>query len=376
MPFKKIIFYTIFFILLFIISCGGGDKSYPEVDGEVVQIHHSSLLTIVDCDGYSVVDIADPWGDNQLARYLLVPADSVIPDGMPSGILLCTPLENVLVFSGVHAMLLEELGVIGSIKGVCDAQYIYCDAVSDRVASGDVVNCGNSLNVNSEAVMQLSPDAVFVLPFENGGFGKLEKLRLPLVQCAEYMETSPLGCAEWIRFYGRLFGKAALGDSIFFAVCDEYEALSKVALSAGEFPRLMCELKSSSAWYVPSAESTMGRMYTDAGADYLFSFSKGRGSTPLSFETVLDKAADADVWLFKYNSPIDKTYSSLLSEFPGYSHFAPFKMQNIYACNTHRKHIFEETAFHPERLLKELIEIFHPGLIPGYTMRYYEKMCR
>ena len=143
------------------------------------------------------------------------------------------------------------------------------------------------------------------------------------MECADYMESSPLGCAEWVRFYGRLVGKGDEADSLFNAVCSEYEALSFVARRDASRPKLMCELKSSSAWYIPAGGSTMGRMYHDAGADYLFSSYEGTGSVPLSFEVVLDKAADADIWLMKYNSPLNKTCASLLAEYSGDSHFRP-----------------------------------------------------
>ena len=118
----------------------------------------------------------------------------------------------------------------------------------------------------------------------------------------------------------------------------------------------------------------MGRMYADAGADYLFSHCKGSGSVPLSFELVLERAADADVWLVKYNSEVDKTYSSLLAEYAGYAHFKPFKEKNIYICNTRNKRLFEDRTFHPERMLKELVALFHPQLLPGYELKYYERM--
>ena len=362
------------FFSLFILSCGGRRERFPSVDGAVVPVRHSSLLSIVECDGYTVVDIADPWGDGILQRYLLVPSDKAVPQDMPDGVVLRTPLENVILFSGVHANLFSELGVANSVKGVCDARYMYCAIVADGLSTGAVVNCGSSLNVDTEAVVQLSPDAVFVLPYENGGFGKLENLGFPLVLCADYMESSPLGCAEWMRFYGRLFGLDTRCDSLFSAVCNEYESLKESARSFERHPKLMCELKSSSAWYVPCDGSTMGCMYSDAGADYLFSHCKGSGSVPLSYEAVLEKAADADVWLLKYNSESDRSYASLVAYFAGYAHFKPFKERNIYACNTNRKHLFEETAFHPERLLKELIAILHPGVFPNYTMQYYEKM--
>ena len=371
--FIKKAFFCLSFIV-FVLSCKGAGERYPSVDGNVVPMQHSSLLSIVECDGYTVVDIADPWGDRIMQRYLLVPSAVELPENMPDGILLRTPLDSVILFSGVHAGLLSELGVEKTVKGVCDAQYMYCDAIESGIATGTVVNCGSSLNIDAEAVMQVSPSAVFVLPYENGGFGKLESMGFPLVLCADYMESSPLGCAEWMRFYGRLFELDSKCDSLFFAVCNEYESLSDIVKTVERRPKLMCELKSSSAWYVPCGESTMGRMYADAGADYLFSAYKGSGSVPLSYEVVLDKAANADVWLFKYNSAEDRTYESLLADFAGYSHFKPFRQRNIYACNTLRRHIFEETAFHPERLLKELVAIIYPELLTDYTLQYYEKL--
>jgi iron complex transport system substrate-binding protein len=118
----------------------------------------------------------------------------------------------------------------------------------------------------------------------------------------------------------------------------------------------------------------MGGMYSDAGADYIFASNPTNGSVPLSYEVVLDKASDADVWLVKYNSPVDLTRSSLLADFKGYAHFKPFKEGEIYACNTAKKRIFESTSFHPEKLLRELVYIFHPELLPGYVPVYYEKM--
>lgn len=359
---------------LMVVSCGIGKEKFRPVEGNAVPMHYSSLLTIVECDGYTVVDIANPWSEGTMQRYLLVPSDSELPDDLPSGVVLRTPLKNVVLFSGVHAGLLYELEVDDAIKGVCDVQYFYNDAVARGLETGEVVNCGSSLNVNSEAVVQVSPDAVFVLPYENGGFGKLENLGFPLLLCADYMETSPLGCAEWMRFYGRLFGQATRSDMLFAEVCTEYESLCESVKTVKEQPRLMCELKSSSAWYVPCGESTMGRIYAHAGADYLFSYNKGSGSVPLAYEVVLDKAIEADVWLLKYNSETDRTRRTLLADFGGYEHFKPFKDGNIYACNTYRKRIFEETSFHPEILLRELIAIFHPELVPGYTLRYYEKM--
>lgn len=354
-------------------SCVGSHDNVA-VAGDTIPMRHSSLLTMVECDGYTVVDVKNPWKASMKQRYILVPKDSVPSSELPEGVVIHTPIESAIVFSGVHAGLLEELGSAGCIKGVCDARYVYSETVKHGLADGTVADCGSSLDVDLERVFGVNAEAVFVLPYENGGYGKLDRVKIPLVECADYMENSALGCAEWVRFYARLVGKGDVGDSIFDSVCNEYVSLRSLASSAGKRPKLMCELKSGSAWYVPGGGSTMGILYADAGADYIFASNNTGGSIPLSYEVMLDKASDADVWLVKYNSPSDMTRASLVADFKGYSYFKPFTEGNIYACNTARKRVFEETAFHPERLLRELLFIFHPGLLPGYELVYYEKM--
>ena len=354
-------------------SCSGGGSKVA-ITGDTIPMRYSSLLTMVECDGYTVVDVENPWNASMMQRYILVPKDSDISTELPEGVVIRTPLESAIIFSGVHAGLFEELGSAECIKGVCDARYVYSEAVVRGLANGAVIDCGSSLDVDVERVLAVNAEAVFVLPYENGGYGKLERVRVPLVECADYMENSALGCAEWVRFYARILGKGVWGDSIFNAVCNEYVSLKSQTSSVDKRPRLMCELKSGSAWYVPGGGSTMGALYADAGADYIFASNNTSGSIPLSYEVMLDKASDADVWLIKYNSPVDMTRASLAADFKGYSYFRPFVEGNVYACNTARKRVFEETAFHPERLLRELVSIFHSGLLPGYEPVYYEKM--
>ncbi len=355
-------------------ACGGGGLATRDVEGHKLEMKYATLLSITECDGYSVADIKNPWGNNILHRYVLVDKDSALPVGVPAGTLLRTPLDNILVFATMHAELLGSLGAGHLVGGVGEAEYMTQEYVRSGLAKGIIADCGSSLNIDLERVVELSPSAVFVLPYENGGYGKLDKLAYPLVECVEYMETSPLASAEWMRFYGRLVGCAAKADSLFDMVCSSYVALRDSVAIVSSRPRLMCELKSSSAWYVPGGGSTMGVMYRDAGADYIFSDNNSVGALPLAFETVLDKAADADIWLIKYGADSDKTYSSLLEEFDGYRFFRPFVAHNIYACNLSKKRFYEETPFRPDLLLRELVALFHPELSDDKLLNYYEKM--
>ena len=365
---------AVVFICLAVASCSGGAKSAKvAVAGDTLAMRHASLLTIVECGGYTVADVKNPWSGGVMGRYILVDKGASLPEGLPSGRVLRTPLDKMLVFSTVHAELICNLGCADAIKGVCEAQYMTQPSLVAGLASGVVADCGSSLNINVERVVQLSPQAVWVLPYENGGYGKLDKLPYTLVECVEYMENSPLAAAEWMRFYGRLLGRASAADSLFAVVESSYLSLRDSLAHCTSRPTLMCELKSSSAWYMPAAKSTMGLLYRDAGADYLFSSYDGSGSVPLAFETVLHRAADADFWLIKYGGA-QKTYKSLTGEYGGYAHFRPYKERRIFACNLSERRFYEETPFRPDILLRELASIFHPEITEGYKRRYYEEL--
>ena len=169
-------------------------------------------------------------------------------------------------------------------------------------------------------------------------------------------------------------------DSLFHQIEKEYVSLKKEveeSSKGGETeaqPSVITELKFGSAWYVPGGKSTVARLLADAGANYIFADNTNSGSVPLSFETVFDKGQDADFWLIKYNQPIDKTYTELASDYAPYKNFEAWKEQRIFGCNTNKVNFYEESPFHPERLLKDLIKIFYPSLLPNYDLVYYSPL--
>ena len=203
---------------------------------------------------------------------------------------------------------------------------------------------------------------------------ELEKeLDIPIIECADYMETSALGRAEWMRFYGLLFGVAPQADNLFAEVDSCYQRLKmRAQLSSTSFS-VVSELKSGSAWYVPGGRSTIGRLFQDACGRYAFADDTHSGSVPLAFETVFDKAGDADVWLVKYNRDRDMSYADLEADYIGYTGFKAFKTRNVYGCNTAKVPFYEETPFRPDYLLSDLIQILHPEIGDLGGLRYF---CR
>ncbi|MDR2968610.1 MAG: ABC transporter substrate-binding protein, partial [Tannerellaceae bacterium] len=224
---------------------------------------------------------------------------------------------------------------------------------------------------NVEKMIEAGTEYVIASPFQNSSYGPVEKMGIPIIEGADYMEAHPLGRTEWIRFYGLLFDKEEVADSLFRATERRYLELKELAARVTDRPTVVSEKRFGSTWYVPAGESYIAHFFADAGADYQFSDLPGSGSTPMTFETVLDRAIHADLWLIKYNQTEDMTYNELRREYTPYENFDAFKKQSIFGCNTGRVPYYEEFPIHPDYLLKDLIFIFHPELLPGYTPRYY-----
>ena len=454
---------------LLMAACQGGKTAAADAEaGDTLEMKYAKLLTIVKHgDGeetsdaaegidyqYAEAIIANPWkAGTMLHRYILIPKGE---EGDKTVAMLArrrstgarcttdtvrTPVERSAVFIAPHCQLMYELGCQQAIRGVCDLNYINIpdvrkraasagNASSEKASSGNafagnafagnasaenasaqnsIVDCGSSMAPDIERIIALKPEAILVSPFENsGGYGKLDKLRIPLIEAADYMESSPLGRAEWMKFYGMLFGRAknisttaagkaseaAVGkaseaaagkaseatlpascelraDSLFAQIEKEY---LKLKAEAGKLPKglsILTERKTGNVWYVPGGQSTIGILLKDANARYIFSDDQHSGSLAMSPEQILAKESQVDVWAFKYFGGAPLSQVQLLQEYDGYKALAAFNRGNIYQVDTSTVPYFELTSFHPELLLREFIILAH-GCRFG-KLRFYKK---
>ena len=373
---KQVILFT--FLLALLSSCGGKSKSSSVIEAEkAIPLRYAENLSLSATEDYTIARLRNPWDTTRILHtYVLVDKEKSLPADLPEGTLVRTPLSKAVVYSSVHCGLLNQIGALKSIGGVCDLKYIKLQEVQDGCRTGSIADVGNGMNPDIEKIIDLHPDAIMLSPFENsGGYGRVEKLNIPIIECADYMETSALGRAEWMRFYGLLFGEAQKADSLFAEVEKNYNELKALVAPLSYAPSVISELKNGSAWYVPGGKSTSARIYADAGANYVFADDEHSGSVPLAFETVFDKGQNPDFWLIKYNQAIDKTYKELEQDYAPYTGFRAFKERNIYGCNTGKVDFYEDSPFHPDRLLKDLIKIFHPTLLEGYELKYFTKLA-
>ncbi len=376
---RKVLQSMILWVIVPILSgCHGGNGTITDTTpGDTILLHYASNLTLIEFEDYTVAQLRNPWDTTKvLHTYLLVDKERELPDSLPSGTVVRTPLTRSVVYSSVHCSLLKQLGAIESIGGVCDLKYIKMPEIQEACQNGSIVDMGDAMSPSVERIIDLSPDALLLSPFENsGGYGRVEKLNIPIIECADYMETSALGRAEWMRFYGMLFGKRSTADSLFAVVERDYHELRTLAASSKSVPTVMCDLKSGATWYTPGGRSSIAGIYADAGASYIFREDKRSGSIPLPFETIFERGQQTHFWLIRYNQPTDKTYGELEQDFAGYAGFRAFRERNIYGCNTHKIPFYEEVPFRPELLLRDLIKIFHPGLQKEHQLRYFSKLA-
>lgn len=341
------------------VSCGGNKQ---QGGGAAASLAYSQLLKADSTAQGLSFTVSDPWQQGKILQKVGV----------------ARPYNRVVVFTTSHCQLMEYLGIADKIVGVCDAQYILIKDIQRRLrladgAKGRIVDCGNSMNPDIERIIALRPDAIILSPYEGMSIGRLAKLGIPIIQAADYMETSSLGRAEWMRYYGRLFGCGGRADSLFHVVDSTYASLKAFAARLPKGRSVITERKTGATWYTPGGESTIGVTIRDANGGYAFAADKHSGSLALSFEQILAKAGQSDIWAFKYNGTKPMTKDDLLREFHGYEALKAFRSGEIYECNCSVVPYFEEVSWRPDYLLREMIQLLHPGVQLG-GLRYYKKL--
>ncbi len=366
-------FYTLALMALMLAlttSCfRSGNSTGQVLDGQDSVITTARLLSMQREARYTVVTVGDPWKGGVLHRYVLVPRDSTLPDDLPDGTLVRTPVSRALVYSSVHTSLLSELGAIDAVRGVVDSQYFNDSTISAGLQSGTIADCGNSMNPTVEKVIDMQPDAIMLSPYQDASYGQIAKLDIPIIECADYLEYDPLGRAEWVKFYGELVGKRAEADSLYAAVVAAYNDMKQKAAGADTHPTVVTEMVISGVWNVPGGQSYMARILNDAGGKYMFADDGNTGSLALDFNQVLAVAQNADYWFIKWtniNSLKDLQGANELNR-----EMAAFQNGRVYVCDTDKTRFFDRIPFHPEVLLREFAAIMHPELFPGFTNQMY-----
>ena len=373
-----ILFLTGVLASIAITSCHGRRQAAFQEMISVDSLEYARGLKISHYKDFTKVTLRDPWDTLKTRKeYILaskntLTANPALKDSLSKkGILIATPVQRVVIYTSVHAAMAEQMGLTDRVVGVCEPEYITSNEILKRIENKTIADLGNSASPNVEKIIGLDTEAIIASPFENSGYGAAEKLGIPIVEAADYMENHPLGRTEWVKFYGLLFGCSDTADSLFNATKEKYEALRTSCLGVTVRPTVILERKWGQTWAVPAAGSYVGKLHSDAGAQYVFSEITSSNSVHKSFEEVFDRGCQADFWFMKYGSKVPLTYDDLKREYQPYSNFKAFKSQKIYACNTLVTTYYDDITLHPDQILADLIHIYHPELLPDHRLKYY-----
>lgn len=347
--------------------------------GKEIPVKYASGLSITDFGSYRIITVKDPWPNAERSfRYLLAEENAEIPEGLEYDQKIKVPVEKIVVTSTTHIPSLEILNEEESLVGFPGLEYISSEDTRKRIAEGKIKELGKNEALNTESLLSLQPDVIiaFSINGSNKSLNTVEKSGIPVVFNSDWTESSPLGKAEWIKFFGAFYGKMETATTFFEEIEEEYIIARELAKSAEEKPTVVAGAMYKDQWYLPAGESWQAIFLKDANSEYLFADSEGTGSLSLSFESVLAKAGEAEFWI----GPAQfQTYEEMRSASPHYTRFSAFQERQIYTFSSEKGEtggvIFYELApLRPDLVLKDLISILHPSLLPDYKTTFYKPL--
>jgi len=343
-------------------------------------IRHAKNFEITDYETHRILSVTNAFRDStRIYHYALVPKGNELPDLPESVTVIRTPVERVVAMETVFIGYLEALGQVDAIAAAATVDYISNPKVRRGIAEGDIqpLQVGQAIDVEKLLLLQpdliltsISGDATFDIP------AKLERTGLPVVLSAGYMEQDPLARAEWIKFVAAFFEQEPLASQIFNRIEKRYQMLKGLTEKVEDKPTVFCGAPYSGVWHVPGGDSFTARTIYDAGGDYLWSKDSSQGGIPLDTERVFLKAARADYWL---NPSFYRSKNALLAADARFAKFYAAKRGKVFN-NTRQvgpnggNAIWERGIIQPDKVLADLIHIFHPELLPDHELVFYERL--
>lgn len=376
---KNLCFYFCLFITLLLVGCRDSKNILVKNNLSENTVKYAKGFSIHPYEGYSIVKITNPWPNaGKEFTYILKSANGIVPDSLSSFTQIDVPLKRVIATSTTHIPSMEMLGVENTLIGFPQTNFISSPKVRKLIDEKKVREIGDNQNINTEIVIDLQPDLIigFGIDNNNPALENLQKSGLEVLFNGDWNETTPLGKAEWIKLIAALYQKEKMADSIFRSIEKDYLYTKKLAAKAKNKPTVLSGSMYESQWYLPNGDSWNAQFMRDANSNYLWSGTKGTGSLSLSFETVLEKAVNAEFWIGpgSFNS-----YSEMTAANPHYAGFDSFKNKNVYSYSSKKGStggvIFYELAPNrPDLVLKDFVKIFHPELLPDYQLYFFEKL--
>ena len=343
-------------------------------------VQYSKGFTIEYFEHYKLVKIVNRFSDKtDTLRYVLVQRGTPVPAHHSGDMVIQIPVQKLVVTSSMHIALAEFAGATDVITGLAESKYVSSPEVRKNMASGKIAEVGNGSAMNHELIIAMKPDLVMTMGSPDAPFARYQPLigaGIPVMMNAEWLETDPIGRAEWVKLMAALLNKEEMVNQKFEAMVKEYNRIKELAAKVTQKPEVVIGMPFKGTWYVPDGDSYATQFLRDAGATYHWSDVIKTGSLALTFETVAPIALRADFWLNMSNAQTKEEIAGIDQR---YTKFNPYIKGTLYNSNKRMNDIgandfWESGAVNPQLILADLVKIFHPDILPGYELFYYKQL--
>lgn len=371
--------FLLILLLLSFIHCKNNDNSKNQTASIKNNIQYAEGFSIEKYNGFSVVTISNAYPSaKKKYTYVLHKKGVSLPDSLKQFTAIEVPVKKVIVTSTTHIPALESLGVENTLVGFPSTRYISSEKTRALIANGKIRDLGSNQGLNTEVILDLQPDVIvgFSVDGDLKTYKNLEKSGQKIIFNGDWTEKTPLGKAEWIKFFGALYDLDAKADQLFASIEKEYNSVLTVAKKTKSQPSILAGAIYEDQWFLPQGDSWAAYFLKEANGDYLWRDSKGTGSLALSFESVFEKAQNADFWI----GPGQFTsIQEILDNNPNYIHFKAVKNKEIYSFSTKKGATggiiyYEQAQNRPDLVLKDIVKILHPEVLPNHQLVFFEKL--
>ena len=343
------------------------------------EIQYAKGFSILNHEGYSVITVSNPWPKaNKSYTYILKEKNGIVPDSLNQFPVILVPIKNIVVTSTTHIPSLEMLGVEKTLVGFPNLNYISSEKVRALIDAKKVKELGANQALNTEVLIDLQPDVIIGYGLDNNNptLDNLQKNGLKVLLNGDWNEQSPLGKAEWIKFFGAVYGKQELANSLFSKIEKDYLQTLEIAKRGTSHPTILAGDMYEDKWYLPQGTSWGCQLLKEAQGNYLWAETTGTGSLSLSFETVLVKGKNANLWI---TSGQFGSLQEMLDANPHYAQFKAFQNKNVFSFSGRKGKTggvlyYELAPNRPDIVLKDIVKILHPELLTGYKPFFFEKL--
>ncbi|MEA1899105.1 MAG: ABC transporter substrate-binding protein [Bacteroidota bacterium] len=386
---KIIILPGIISLLFFVTSCQSRqDKDILApgnelvLESELVEVKYAKGFTVRQYPDYKILKVHNPWQGAQgiSFSYLLASDFKAIPDSLlKQHILVSTPVDRIICTSTTHIAFLESLQKTGSVVGVSGTGLITNEQVRDKLKEGLILDIGYERSMNLENLVLLKPDLIMMYGIESevtAYIQKISDLGIPVVMNGDYLEQTPLGKFEWIKFIAAFYNLENEASIIFDSIANQYNFLKQKTEFVNKRPTVMTGMPWKDVWYISAGNTVLSNFIKDAGGQYLWEDMVSSVAIPMDIENVFNKAGKADYWI---NSGIAESLSDIQEIDDRFRYFLPLIQKTVYNNNARLNmeggnDYWESGVTQPQLVLKDLINIFHSGLLPDSSLVFYKKL--